>query len=176
MTWEELIAQTGRVLVGNTASLRGPQHVTFGTPPRAPMPTRPPAAARPVPSEDDEQRALVQWCTAVALPHESRFDLLYHIPNGKYRTTAAAGQLKAMGVKRHVPDFFLSVARHGFHGCYVELKALDGSVPPGQKALHAQLREQGYFVAVAFGWVAAARELCQYLGRADLAGQIERIS
>lgn len=41
---------------------------------------------------------------------------------------------------------------------------------------HAQLRAQGYLVAVAFGWLAAAQELCRYLHRADLARQLEEAS
>ena len=180
-TWEGLITQTGRVMVGDGTSLPVPR-------PQAPgaghgwfrdalemqlvaATPRPQASMRTVPSEDDEQRALFAW-RALVLAEEPLLDLLHHIPNGKKRSRAAAGQLKAMGVKKTVPDLFLSVARHGFHGLYIELKALDGTVPKEQKALHARLREQGYAVVVAWGWLDAARELCRYLGRADLSRQL----
>ena len=141
-----------------------------------PVPRARPGACRdvprPCPSEDEEQRDLFEWRDKVALSHEPLLDLLHHCPNGKRRTKAAAGQLKAMGIKRNIPDLFLPVPRHGFHGLWIELKALDGTVPPAQKALHARLREQGYLVAVAFGWLAAAQELCRYLNRDDLARQL----
>ena len=88
----------------------------------------------PTPSEDEEQCALIAWRNEIALPQEPRLDLLYHCPNGKHARAAAAGQLKAMGVKRHIPDLFLAVPRHGFHGLYIELKALDGTVPQGKRS------------------------------------------
>ena len=57
LTWEDLIAQTGRVLIGNTAYLRGSQQVTIAA--RAQPSTVPlPCSLAPVPSEEDEQRAL----------------------------------------------------------------------------------------------------------------------
>ena len=157
-TWEDRLAQAGYALVGDRA-----------------VQVRQPSSSRVLrdcPTEDAEQMALIKWRDESALLQEPRLALLYHIPNGKRRSKAAAGQLKAMGVKRGIPDLFLPVGRHGFHGLYVEVKALDGTVSAEQKTLHAQLRAQGYAVEVAYGWVMAAQQLCRYLSRPDLAQQL----
>ena len=100
------------------------------------------------------------------------WNLLHHIPNGKQRSKAVAGQLKALGVKAGMPDLFLPVARQGCHGLYIELKTLTGGTTALQQALHSCLRDEGYAVEVCRGWVAAARVLCWYLNRADLAQQL----
>jgi hypothetical protein len=51
---------------------------------------------------------------------------LAHIPNGKKRSKAAAGQLKAMGVKKGVLDYLFFVPRGGFCGYAFEFKSPDG--------------------------------------------------
>ena len=117
--------------------------------------------------EDDEQIALFQWQRLIMIP-EPRLALLFHIPNGKGRTKAEAGLLKAMGTIPGVPDVCLPVASRGFHGSYLELKRRRGRTSAAQEGwLHA-LEAQGYCVGTYYGWVAAARHLCWYLDRMDL--------
>lgn len=131
--------------------------------------TTPPTHRTPRVSEEDEQIALMQWRDLV-LDAEPRLAWLYHIPNGKQRSKAAGGRLRAMGVKPGMPDLFLPVPRRGFHGCYQELKRIGGQTPSGaQQRVIEGLRKLGYYVGVPYGWVAAARELCWYLERKDLA-------
>ena len=79
----------------------------------------------PVPSESTEQRNLFTWAAmqSAAWP---QLRLLYHVPNGGYRTATEAARFRAEGVRPGVPDLCLPVARHGCHGLYIELKRRRG--------------------------------------------------
>lgn len=122
----------------------------------------------PAPSEHDEQAALFQWA-ALHEGTEPRLRLLFAIPNGGHRSKATAGKLKAEGVKAGVPDVFLPVKRGLLGGLFIELKRVrGGSTASNQFAWHVALRVEGYVVAVCRGWVEAARDICEYLGRPDL--------
>ena len=66
-------------------------------------------------SEASEQRAVVEYCDFKKIP-------VFHIPNGGYRNKAEAAHLKAQGVRPGVPDLCVPVARHGYHGLYIEMK------------------------------------------------------
>lgn len=112
-------------------------------------------------SEHDEQVALINW----ARYHEQLFpglDLLHAIPNGGKRNKIVAAKLKAEGVRAGIPDLMLPVARQGYHGLYIEMKA--GRNKPTAKQLEKKvaLEGQGYRVAVCWGWEAAAREIESY--------------
>ncbi len=116
-----------------------------------------------VPTEHAEQRALVTWASLSTGKHPE-LRLLFAIPNGGARSKAAAGKLKAEGVKPGVPDLCLPVARGGFHGLYVEMKRVKGgTLSPEQKTWHQALTEQGYHVALCKGQPAAQQTLTTYL-------------
>lgn len=123
-----------------------------------------------VPTEHEEQVALMQWAGLQAARHPE-LSLLHAIPNGGHRSKAQAGKLRAEGVKAGVPDLFLPAARNGRHGLYIELKRQrGGKLGDEQAPWHAALRAQGYEVVVAKGWEAAAEEIARYLddpGRVD---------
>lgn len=89
--------------------------------------------------------------------------LLYAVPNGGHRAKRTAGQLKAEGVKRGVPDYCLPVARGGFHGLYIELKTATGAVRPEQRGWLADLHAQGYKAVVCRQWEQAWSVLRDYL-------------
>jgi len=74
------------------------------------------------PSESNEQIALFQW-VSYQLKRYPELELLYHIPNGGHRYATTAKRLKAEGVKAGVPDLCLPVARGGYYGLYIEMKA-----------------------------------------------------
>ncbi len=88
----------------------------------------------------------------------------HHIPNGGKRRKAIARQLKAEGVKPGVHDYFLPVARQGFHGLYVELKSMEGEESADQERFAAFVREQGYRAEFVWGWEAAWAVIADYLG------------
>ena len=132
-------------------------------------------AAGKVMSEDGHQVVLFQWA-ALAKGKYPELAWLYAVPNGGLRSKAVAGKLKAQGVKSGVPDIQLDVARQGFHGLRIELKAPEVKAAPGitkrkppgrtsteQDAWLEQLRSQGYRAEVAYGWPDAMEILVDYL-------------
>lgn len=122
------------------------------------------AATLPAPSEAQEQEAVITWarCNANRLPG---LDLLFHIPNGEARPTAAGRRLKAQGVQPGVPDLFLPVTCGRFHGLWIEMKRADRSNHPTplQAAWIERLRQNGYLVVVAYGADEAIAAIAHYL-------------
>ena len=115
-----------------------------------------------IPSEHEEQSALMRWAE-LAAHQEPDLGLLFAIPNGGHRHPSVAAALKREGVKSGVPDLFLPVVRAPFPGLFIELKAQSGTLSPTQKRWGDLLRAQGYAYAVAFGWEEAKDVLEGYL-------------
>ena len=119
--------------------------------------------ANPYPTESQEQAALFQWAQRMegSIPELA---MLHAIPNGEYRTKRTGSLLKRTGVKRGVPDICLPVARGGYHGLFIELKRQHGNTTTkNQNTWLADLREQGYATAVAYGWEQAAKIITDYM-------------
>lgn len=112
--------------------------------------------------ESSEQVSLFEWCE-YSLGKYPQLSLLFHVPNGGFRSAATAGRMKAEGVKAGVPDLCLPVARGGYHGLFIEMKAGRNKPTELQKKWLADLQEQGYLAAVCYGWEEAARLLTDYL-------------
>lgn len=110
-------------------------------------------------AEHQEQKALIEWCTALGYP----YTLLFAIPNGGGRSKAEAGKFKAEGVKSGVPDLFLPVARGSSHGLFIEMKARGGRLDVKQKVWQSELLEQGYCVETCWGWEEARQVIDTYL-------------
>lgn len=140
------------------------------TPPKGKNPTADIAIARadrqsrkrPCSLESTEQQALFEWA-AMCVKRYPELVLLYHIPNGGKRSIATAKRLKAEGVKAGVPDICLPVARGGFHGLYVEMKAGKNCTTQKQDTWLDALAAQGYMTAVCYGWKAASEVITGYL-------------
>ena len=128
-----------------------------------------------IPTEHQEQVAVIQWAKAMhtVLPE---LKLLFAIPNGGMRPRvkffkkgkivdiSPEGQkLRKEGVQPGVPDLLLPVARHGYHGLFVEMKRNGESQSPAQEAWEALLLDQGYAVSVCHGTDVAIAELSGYL-------------
>ena len=128
-----------------------------------PKPFRLTAPKPPVPTEYDEQAALIEWAD-LASKKWPELKWLHSINNGAYVSIGVAVKLKKAGTRRGVPDLSLPVARGGYHGLYVEMKHVKGGrVDPDQVACHAFLRDAGYHVVVCKGWEAAKAEILEYL-------------
>jgi hypothetical protein len=130
-----------------------------------------------MPTEHQEQVTVIQWAKAMhaAFPELS---LLFAVPNGGMRprvklfrrgkvvNISPEGQkLRKEGVQPGVPDLMLPVARHGFHGLFVEMKRQDEKQSPAQQAWESLLLGQGYAVTVCRGADIAIKELTGYLSR-----------
>ena len=114
-------------------------------------------------SEATDQMALIEFCERFSgrVPELAR---VVHVPNGEKRDKATAGKLKAMGVRRGVPDLLLPVARTPFHGLWVELKTTKGKLSADQVEWLTYLNEAGYLAYVAYQWTDAAAFILDYLG------------
>lgn len=108
--------------------------------------------------------------------------LLHAIPNGgtrggdKRSAMIAGANMKAEGAKPGVSDIMLPVARHGYHGFYIEMKApgkgrrvnRSGVLVTGESeeqiAWGKAVSDEGYLYAVFDSWSDALRALMWYLG------------
>ncbi len=118
------------------------------------------------PTEDAEQRTLISWCRFMEGSH-IEMGMIFHIPNGEYRTITAGKRLKAQGVRAGIPDLFLAVPRKEFSGLWIELKSLKGRPSPEQQDWIAKLQVYGYAAHVCYGWQHAAKVICAYLSIPD---------
>ena len=92
-------------------------------------------------TEAQEQIAVMRWAEMQSNKYPE-LNLLFHIPNGSYKSKAQAGLFKAMGLKSGVPDLFLPVARGEFHGLFIEMKTNKGRPSKAQLEWFEALREQ----------------------------------
>lgn len=90
-------------------------------------------------SEHDIQSTCVNWFRYQYPKH-----LIYAIPNGGQRNAIVAAKLKKEGVLAGVPDLHIPVARKGFHGLYIEMKAGKNKPSDNQLTIMGKLRNEGY--------------------------------
>ena len=112
--------------------------------------------------EADEQAALFEWAGVMSHTYPE-LKLMHHIPNGGSRHKAEAANLKRQGVKAGVPDICLPVARSGYHGLYIELKANDNRPTKHQEEWLRNLRKNGYAAYICRSWGSAGKLILLYL-------------
>lgn len=114
------------------------------------------------PTEEEEQTAVMHWA-AMAAGRWPELRLLFHIPNGGKRLKTEAARFRAAGVRSGVPDLFLPCARGGYHGLWIEMKAVGGRVSREQERWQTELLGQGYMCAVCYGADAAITTIEKYM-------------
>lgn len=120
-------------------------------------------ALPPIPTESEEQRAVMEWAEA-ASGRWPELRLLYHVPNEGQRSMATGGRLRAEGLKSGVPDLCLPSAHGKYHGLYIEMKRTQGSkTTPEQKEWLEALEVEGYKTALCRGADAAIETIMGYL-------------
>lgn len=93
-------------------------------------------------SESNLQIQCVKWFD-LQYPNWSQF--LFHIRNGGSMKSAREGRkYKLMGVRKGVPDLFLSIPNDEFHGFYIELKKPGGKASNEQVVSGLMLENLGY--------------------------------
>jgi hypothetical protein len=124
-------------------------------------------AAIPIPHESEEQKAVAEYL-------DRRKLLWCHVPNGAGilggKLTGSRiyklNELKAMGVKKGVPDVLIFSPSPRFPaatGAAVELKRKkDGRVSPEQAVWLADLKAQGWLTAVCKGASEAIKQLQEW--------------
>lgn len=115
-------------------------------------------------SEDAIQISLFIWCQQ-NLETYPDLRLLFAIPNGMHTPNKrAASRMRAMGMKRGVPDIFLPVRRGEFSGLFIELKKIKGGKTSDEQSEWINdLKAQGYGAIVCKGFEAARDVLIEYL-------------
>lgn len=123
-------------------------------------------------SEHDEQVGLFQWVDQIGIKKHPDLIDLHAIPNGGHRSPAAAGKLKAEGVRPGVWDLSLPVpvlCRRAdklwghYHGLIVEMKFGNNKLDPDQSAYGERMWEKGYYCGVCYSWPEAVNLLEKYL-------------
>lgn len=117
---------------------------------------------RVAPSEDEEQITVMSWARMM-VGRYPELALLHHIPNGGLRSKREAVIFRAMGVMPGIPDLYLPAACGGYHGLYIEMKAVDGRLSAAQREVIAMLCAAGYRCEVCRGAEAAIRVIEDYL-------------
>ena len=105
-----------------------------------PTPLKPPRVKL---SEHDLQAAVFAECDQRSVLRVE-YGLIFAIPNGQYRQ----GQRMEPGLRAGVPDLFLPVARHGYHGLFIELKCGSNKPSQVQRDWVRNLTAEGYLCKV----------------------------
>lgn len=74
-----------------------------------------------------------------------------------------ASKLKKEGVKAGVPDLFLPIAKHGYHGLFIELKYGSNKATAKQREWIIALNKQGYHAVVCNGFEEAKTIIEEYI-------------
>lgn len=114
-------------------------------------------------SEDVEGANLMRMIKVQRPELRDLLQRVYHTPMGGKRSVITAKLLKGQGTRASIPDYCLPLARGGHHGLYLELKAGDGAMDPGQRAELEQLARDGYRAVCAWGAHAAYTEMARYV-------------
>jgi hypothetical protein len=88
---------------------------------------------------------------------------MHAIPNGGKRDKITGARMKAEGVLSGVFDIFLPVARNGYHGMYIEMKARSCYLSQRQNIFRLGVQQQGYKAIVCFSWINAKDQIELYL-------------
>ena len=110
---------------------------------------RNPKQRNDTPLEKDEQKAVVAYLRAKNIPVIAS---LNGVVVGGQNRFAAINSLKAQGMEPGCPDLFIPVPRNGYHGMFIELKRVKGSVTSDEQlVMIGRLCGLGYHVVVAKG-------------------------
>jgi len=97
-----------------------------------------------------EQGICIAFMQRLNQYHPDIFEMIYHIKN-----ESATGHVAGIGIKKGAPDYFLAMAKGGYHGLYFEMKKPKGRLSKDQLEFIPKLREQGYKVEVCYSWIEA---------------------
>ena len=89
--------------------------------------------------------------------------LMFHVPNEGKRSVYSGAELKRAGLKKGVPDVMLPVARKGYNGLAIEMKAGKNKPTEEQKNWLMGLAGEGWLCYVCRGYEAAATVLGDYM-------------
>jgi hypothetical protein len=106
--------------------------------------------------EDDFQKTVARYLNSLGV-------LWCHSPNGGSRNVIEASKLKAMGVKRGVPDVLIFETNKQYNGMAIELKAKKNKATPEQLEWIEQLTKRGWYCIVSNDLDQVIKEIDNYL-------------
>ena len=112
--------------------------------------------------ETADQIALFDLALLLEKQHPE-LELMFHVPNEGKRSVYSGAELKRAGLKKGVPDVMLPVARKGYHGLAIEMKAGKNKLTEEQKKWLTGLAKEGWLCYVCRGYEAAATVLGEYM-------------
>lgn len=108
------------------------------------------------PTEAQEQRVVADWLDL----HKIKW---CHVPNGSFKSKAAAGIFKALGLKSGIPDILIfdpPPNAPGRAGMAIEMKRVKGgTVSPEQKEWLSALEQRNWITQVCKGATEAIKTL-----------------
>jgi hypothetical protein len=125
-----------------------------------------------------EDRFQMDAMNYLRLKYPTLGKLAWHIANERKTSRARGAKLKRMGVLAGVPDIVIAYPYGGYHGLYIELKAMkltgitdDGTAnwvrdtypKPHQKEILQELHEVGYAVDVCWNMEEFRHTVTEYL-------------
>jgi hypothetical protein len=114
-------------------------------------------------SEDSLQILCAEWLKKALLRYSLPKELFWHVPSEGKRTVQFAMRLKAMGLRKGIPDVCLLLPRGGCHGFFCELKKAGEAPTKDQKELLNSLDRQNYYVIVVNDFETFKQEAQAYL-------------
>lgn len=93
------------------------------------------------PSSFEESNIQSTFFIWVGTFHPELDKLIFHIANEGKRNSK---YVKKSGIKKGVPDVFLSKPNKDYHGLYIEFKTIDGKQSKDQKIFQEQAERVGY--------------------------------
>lgn len=114
--------------------------------------------------EQTEQVKLFCWI-------RSRPDLepyAMHLANERKTSFITGTLLKIMGVRAGASDVLIAIARQGYFGLFIELKAGKGKMTTNQKRFLADMTIQGYLAVCCTGYESARAFIEAYMDDGNL--------
>lgn len=113
------------------------------------------------PSEQDECRYFMQWINL----HKDLEMHTIHIPNEGRRSLQFGSQLRSIGMKKGVSDYFIAIPVEPFCGLWLEIKSTNpqSRVTKEQMSWLEKMHLKGYACALCFGKDSAIDVVKAYL-------------
>lgn len=111
-------------------------------------------------SETSIHLAVMQWVRL----HPKIVPYVIHIPNEGKRSQRFGRQLKNMGMRPGVSDLFVALAKHDYHGAWIELKTPKGRVQESQEIFLSDMKAAGYYTSITRGFDETINLLQWYCG------------
>ena len=110
-----------------------------------------------------EQQALFDWALLWENAHPE-LKAMFHVTNEGKRSKANGAALRRGGLKKGVPDIWLTVPKGEYHGLVIELKADRNRVTEDQQEWLERQAKYGWRSFACWGFEAAAKVVAEYLG------------